>query len=148
MLNIFYRYFCMGSVNMYMTECSEQSNDTKQCTKCQAEKPLNDFPKSSRFKSGFNSRCKCCLNTASKKWRDENSEDFKNRRKERYWKNVDKMREEKRQYVKRSKPRKIAYDVEYRKTNKEKIAQYKKDWESKMKNDPIFKIKRNHLGFS
>lgn len=128
---------------MYMTECSERSNDTKQCTKCQAEKPLNDFPKSSRFKSGFNSQCKCCLNSSAKKWRDENPEKFKNQRKEHYWENVDKMREEKRRYVEKSKPQKIAYDVEYRKANKEKIAQYKKDWESKMKDDPIFKIKKN-----
>jgi len=126
-----------------MTECSERPQDTKSCTKCQEEKPLNEFPKSSRFKSGFNSQCKYCLNTASKKWRDENSEDFKNRRKEHYWKNVDKMREEKRQYVERSKPQKIAYDAEYRKANKDKIAAYKKNWESKKKDDPIFKIKRN-----
>lgn len=126
-----------------MTECSERPQDTKSCSKCQEEKSLSDFPKSSRFKSGFNSQCKLCLNTAAKKWREENPEKFKSQRKEHYWKNVDKMREEKRRYVEKSKPKKIAYDIEYRKANKDRISAYKKDWESKMKDDPIFKIKRN-----
>jgi hypothetical protein len=126
-----------------MTECSDRPEDTKQCNKCQETKKFSEFPKSSRFKSGFNSQCKCCLNTSAKKWREENPEKFKSQRKEHYWKNVDKMREEKRRYVEKSKPQKVAYDVEYRKKNKEHIKQLKKECESKMKDDPIFKIKRN-----
>ena len=125
---------------MYMTECSDQS---KACTKCEEVKSLTEFPKSSRYKSGYNAQCKCCLNSTAKAWRDSNSETFKETRKKNYWKNVDKMREEKRRYVERSKPLKIAYDVEYRKRNKEHIKQLKKNWQLKMKNDPIFKIKVN-----
>jgi len=60
-----------------MTECSERPEDTKQCTKCQETKKSSEFPKSSRFKSGFNSKCKCCLNTSAKTWREENPKNLK-----------------------------------------------------------------------
>ena len=123
-----------------MTECSDQS---KACTKCKLVKSLAEFPKNSRYKSGYNSQCKLCSNSTSKKWRDSNPEKFKSTRKANYDKNIHKMREEKRKYVAKSKPQKIAYDVEYRKANKDHIKQLKKDWEFKMKDDPIFKIKRN-----
>ena len=125
---------------MYMTECSDQS---KACTKCKVVKSLTEFPKSSRYKGGYNAQCKCCLNTTAKRWRDSNSQAFKARRKKYYDKNIEKMRSEKREYIKRSKPKKIVYDVEYRKRNKDKIAAYKKEWEKSKRHEPLFKIKRN-----
>lgn len=124
-----------------MTECSEHPE--KACSKCGAIKSLTEFPKSSREKSGYLAQCKCCVNSKAKEWRDNNPEKFKSQRKKHYHNNIDKMREEKRKYIAKTKPQKIAYDIEYREQNKEKIAAYKKEWEVKMKDDPIFKIKRN-----
>jgi hypothetical protein len=80
----------------------------------------------------------------AKNWRNNNPEKFKSTRKDHYNKNIEKMREEKSRYVEKSKPQKIAYDIEYRKRNKKKIAEYKKEWAiKKRKDDPIFKIKLN-----
>ena len=123
-----------------MTECSDQS---KACTKCDIVKSLTEFPKSSRYKSGYNAQCKCCLNTQYKSWRNSNLETVKVTRKKHYQKNIEKMREEKRLYISKTKPQKIAYDIEYRKNNKDKIATYKKEWEKLKRHEPLFKIKRN-----
>ncbi len=124
-----------------MTECSDHPK--KECSKCKVSKILSEFPKNSRFKSGFNPQCKNCLNSTAKAWRENNPDKFKATRKLNYQKNIDKMREEKRAYGAKTKPQKASYDIEYREANKKKIAAYKKEWEKKMMNDPIFKIKRN-----
>ena len=123
-----------------MTECSDQS---KSCSKCGLEKTLAEFHRSSRYKCGYNAQCKSCVNETAKSWRENNPETFKSQRKSNYWKNVDKMREEKRRYVAKSKPQKIAYDANYREQNKDKIAAYKKEWEKLKRHEPLFKIKRN-----
>lgn len=123
-----------------MTECSDQS---KSCSKCNEIKPLTKFPKSSRYKSGYNAQCKYCLNSTAKNWRDNNPELRKAQSKRGYYKDVSKSRNEKREYYKLHKEEKSTYDIEYRKENKEKIAAYKKEWEKKMKDDPIHKIKKN-----
>lgn len=124
-----------------MTECSDQS---KSCSKCKEVKHLTEFHKHSRYKSGLSPQCKSCVNSKGKKWRDENPEKFKATRKAHYDKNIDKMRAEKRDYISRSKPQKIAYDIEYRKLKKLEIAAYKKDWATRMRKDnPLFKIRVN-----
>ena len=123
-----------------MTECSDQS---KACTKCKEVKSLTEFPKSSRSKSGYNAQCKCCLNSTAKAWRLANPDLRKAQADRGYHKNIEKSRELKREYYKKHKVEKSSYDVEYRKRNKEHIKQLKKDWGLKMKDDPIFKIKRN-----
>ncbi len=85
----------------------------KICTKCKTPKDLNQFGKETRKKDGLTSQCKDCIKEKQLPYRLQNS--FK----------------------------KSLYDIEYRKANKEKIALFKKNWEKKHKNDPIFKIKRN-----
>lgn len=127
-------------LNMYMTECSDQS---KPCTKCGIVKTLPEFPKSSRYKSGYNTQCKKCLNSKAKNWRDSNPEKFKATRKKNYDANIERMREEKRKYIAKSKSQKIEYDIEYRKRKKTEIAAYKKKWERERRHEPLFKIKRN-----
>ncbi len=115
----------------------------KQCTKCQQSKEFCEFPRNKKNKDGYDSYCKVCRNEKNKLYRDSNIEKCKQTRKVHYQKNIDKMRENKRKDVKKYKQQKIAYDLEYRKNNKDKIRQYKKDWEKLHKDDPIFKIKRN-----
>src|SRR5208337_830840 len=115
----------------------------KICTKCNLEKELNRFPKSNRFKDGFNCICKDCINTINKQYRKNNSVKFSEMRKKHYSKNIEKMRIEKTDYNNRTKDKKQSYDIIYRELNKDKIKQYKEKWEQLNKDSPIFKIKRN-----
>lgn len=123
-----------------MQECSDQS---KSCSKCGNIKSLTEFPKSSRYKSGLNPQCKCCLNTTAKAWRVNNPVLRKAQADRGYHKNIEKTRKLKRVYYREHKEEKSSYDIEYRQKNKDKIAKYKKDWSYKMKDDPIYKIKKN-----
>jgi len=115
----------------------------KKCSKCQIEKELSLFPKNKRFKSGFNSICKLCINMHNASYRKNNKEKFNQQRRSNYQKNIYKLREEKKKYYNLHKSDKKIYDIEYRKNNKDKIKLYKKLWESKRRQNPIFKIKRN-----
>jgi hypothetical protein len=126
---------------MHMTECS--SHQSKICTKCKESKDLEAFTKNKRYKSGYHSQCKSCTYSLRKSQVSANPDQYRESRKKHYQANIEKMRAEKRKYIAKSKPQKIAYDAEYRKANKDKIAAYKKEWASKMKNDPIYKIKKN-----
>lgn len=101
----------------------------KICTKCQRE-----FV-------GSKARCNACLNSYNKENRLANLDKRRAKARERYWKNPVKARTER---VKAYNPLvKAPYDVIYRAQNKEKIANYKKRWESLHKDEPLFKIKRN-----
>ena len=51
--------------------------DTKVCTKCKIEKTVDLFVKSSRNLSGFAARCKLCVKTSSKQYRDDNIDKVK-----------------------------------------------------------------------
>lgn len=124
-----------------MQECSDHPQ--KECNKCKLLKLLSEFPKSSRYKSGLNPQCKICLNTKAKEWRDNNPYLRKAQSKRNYYKDVAKSRNEKREYYKLHKEEKSTYDIEYRKLKKKEIAAYKKAWSHKMKDDPIYKIKKN-----
>jgi len=42
---------------------------SKICKKCFTAKPLDEYHKSSRYKSGYLARCKECVNLKSNKWR-------------------------------------------------------------------------------
>jgi len=118
----------------------------KECLKCHVLKLIKEFPKSQSSKDGLNTWCKICVNIKNKIYRDVNKNKFSNMRKRHYQKNINKMRSEKIEYCKKHKKRKALYDIKYRIKNKKKIKEYRKNWEDKRKNDPIFKIKRNLRG--
>ena len=118
-------------------------NSMKQCTKCNSFKELSEFPKNKRFKDGHNCICKSCCSIINKNYRLNNLDSFNKTRKLNYIKNIDKNRADKREYYKNHKSEKSEYDVKYRLLNKDKIKQYKKDWEFLNKENPIIKIKRN-----
>lgn len=115
----------------------------KKCNKCQIEKLQTDFPKNSRYKSGYLNSCKVCTNRYNETKRQDKLEQYKAQARERYWSDPDKARAERKQYAKGKEQQKAEYDVKYREDNSEHIAKYKKQWESKNKDNPEFKIKRN-----
>jgi len=115
---------------------------SKICTKCQLEKQDSEFSFNPRTNK-LHPRCKICINKYQKNRRLKNPDQFRARRKELYWKNVDKSRAEKRRSLAKHKDKKVAYDKIYRKENAKRIAKIKKDWSNKHKDDPIKKLKRN-----
>lgn len=115
----------------------------KICTKCGESKPLESYPKNARYKSGIDARCKQCRNSANKKYRDDKPGAHAEWRRQNYEKNRDHLLAKKREVAEKRKPLKKAYDQQYRQIRAEKIAAYKRAWESLKSDDPLFKIKRN-----
>lgn len=82
----------------------------KKCTKCQIEKPFEEFVKHKQFKSGIGSKCKECIKEYSrqrykthsnvwKKWSDNNKDKIRINNKK--WKenNLEKYIEYQKQYI-------------------------------------------------
>ena len=49
----------------------------KECTKCKESKKLEDFPKRTSSKDGYNTQCKICIALTKKKWAEENTDKIK-----------------------------------------------------------------------
>lgn len=98
--------------------------ETKTCSKCGIEKPINDFYKRSRSEGKYRADCKICNNEMSKKYYKDNSEKIAERHKEWRIENPG-YREE---YRKTNKEKILESDRKYYLNNKEKISQYKKEW--------------------
>lgn len=85
----------------------------KQCRKCKKVKEFNDFSKHGKTKDGFQSYCKECANTASKKWGDDNPE----RLKVKYQRYEERHKEERKAARKRNRPSRRQYERKLRETN-------------------------------
>jgi hypothetical protein len=83
------------------------------CTKCQIEKPLNDFYKDTSMKSGRRGECKICAKEHQKEYRKNNKE---------------KIREHCKEYRKNNKEKRDNYNKEYYQNNKEKIREHQKEY--------------------
>lgn len=101
---------------------------TKVCSVCKIEKPLEEFSKDKRKKSGRGSWCKLCTNIHHKKYRSEHKEEeiaYRKANAERfksYWHEYSKKwRTKNRAYY-------LNYKKEYYKNNKEKHLEYDKKW--------------------
>lgn len=118
-------------------------HSVRQCKVCLETKPITEFYRDCQRKDLTSVRCKTCASNKSKRLRSLKPEQYKESRKKHYQRNQDKMREMKRNYGADHRKEKQSYDIVYRQQNKDKIAQYKKEWEKTKKNDPLFKICRN-----
>jgi hypothetical protein len=93
----------------------------KKCTKCNEEKSFDDFCKQKRYKDGYQSQCRSCINEKTKQYYQENKEKIKKFYKQHY--------KENKQYYK-----------QYNQKSKERINKYLKQ---KRQTDSIFKFKSN-----
>lgn len=66
--------------------------EKKVCTKCEIEKPLTEYNKEKRVKSGLRACCKECNKANSKKYRQENREKIKAQKKKYRQENREKER--------------------------------------------------------
>lgn len=118
----------------------------KTCTKCGVLRPIEQFAKDSRNKSGYGAHCRECDRASSRQWYESNkvrhseyTEDYyaKNRDKiveyqKQYRKeNVEQIREQKREYYLANKERLNARMAEYYERNREKIAAYQREYRAK-----------------
>ena len=94
---------------------------TKMCSKCGIEKPLSDFHKDKRDRSGVRSICKLCR----KKYCEENKERINQYNKQYYQENKEKLNTIKRQYYLDNKD----YYEQYRIENKDYFKQYFKQYQ-------------------
>ena len=85
----------------------------KVCSKCSTEKPLTEYQKDSRSKTGFRSSCKECANASVRAYREANPEKIAEQKKE-YWVKASEAEKPKRaaRYTK-NKDREIAKAMEY-----------------------------------
>lgn len=111
----------------------------KKCSCCKQIKSYEEFGKCKTIKDGYNRYCSVC----TKAKYHANKHKYKDQKKQWEIANRVKLLANKRQYTATHSNEKAIYDIEYRKANKEKIAQYKRNWAEKHKNNPIYKIKKN-----
>lgn len=123
--------------------------ETKICTKCNCEKPFEEFYKNKNKKYGLESQCKECLKCKSKEYRESNKEYISLRHKEYVDKNKEKIAEYKKEYYLKNKEKimkqssedkkwlsddKKQYFKEYTAKNRDKFKKYNKKYASKNKN--------------
>ena len=95
--------------------------ESKICSKCKTDKPLNDFNKSNIFKDGHRSECKTCR----KIYREKNKTMIAKRKKEYQKKNKGKEAARGEKWYKNNRKLTLERAKDYRKNNKEKIKKWK-----------------------
>lgn len=93
----------------------------KTCTTCKQEKPLDNFHKTSRSKDGLSWACKDCLSAANKKYREDNAESIKEKKREYRLANKEKIYESQKRSVLLNLDHYLAYQKDYSFQNKERI---------------------------
>lgn len=121
----------------------------KICNKCNAEKDISKFHKLKVSKDGYRNICRICFNKqkldSDKQYRERNKEKISGKHKEYYLINRDDLLEKKhiREKLKGSDFNKMEYikrkekNKEYRKHNKEKLNEYKRN---KYATDPLYRL--------
>ena len=119
----------------------------KVCSKCNIEKPLDDFYLEKRNKSGLMGSCKECFNLKQKEWRKENIDFFLEREKKyreknyknivisnkkNYINNVDKINERNREWRKNNSLKSKNFSKKWRENNPDKIKKYQQIPEKKI----------------
>ena len=97
---------------------SESNLITKICRTCNFAKLLDQFHAHKQTKDGRNTSCKECSNARSKKWREENKDQFLS--------SIKKWTIENKEYKKKS-------DKNYYQNNKEKVLEINKKWKQNNK---------------
>lgn len=96
----------------------------KRCTKCNKEKPITDFNKHKRYKSGYRSDCKSCNYI----YYQENKERISIVTKVYYEANKEKIAKYHKVWYEANKEHVAKINKAYTEANKEKIDAYRKDW--------------------
>ena len=143
-----YHHFCKSCMKKYSQKRKEKNKtykfdysalniNSKICTKCGIDKPLNEYPKDKNKSDGYKNACNDCTNKHRKVYRDKTPQQIeKSRIRAAEWYKID---------INKTK-RKLT-NLNYVKNNKERIKfitkKYRKD---RINTDPIFKLKLSISG--
>lgn len=94
---------------------------TKTCTKCGEEKPLDRFSKHKSGKYGVQSHCKECASEYHRRYHEENLEKERERSRRRYEENREEVLEQKRRYREENREAMRERERIYREENREAI---------------------------
>ena len=112
---------------------------TKICSKCGRELPLDSFYKNKSKKYGVEGECKDCSKARVKEYYEQNKEKISIRTKEYQEKNKEQIKLDKKEYYEKNKEKLSLQKKEYYKTNKEaeikKVTEYRK---KRLKEDKFF----------
>ena len=89
----------------------------KKCTKCNQEKPFNNFTKHPTTKDGYASRCNLCKKEYTIEWQNKNKEKYKKIQQQYYLNNKEKINK-----------RSIKYNKQHYIDNKELYLERSKQW--------------------
>lgn len=113
--------------------------DLKKCSKCGEILPVEEFSKNKATKDGLQNKCKKCskkyyqenkenFNEYRKKYQQENKEQIKERQKKYKQENKEKIKEYNKEYNKKYYQENKEYHKEWYKTNNKRIKEIKKEW--------------------
>jgi len=112
----------------------------KKCTTCKIKKSLKCFSDNKATKDGKHSQCKKCNKISTAKYGEKYKNEIKQKRKEKYWEDVEKSREESRVQYQKHKIRKQAQNKKWKEDNPDYMKEYHKNWYNKNRKD---KLKKN-----
>ena len=92
----------------------------KKCTRCQATKPTDNFPKNKRYRGGFASWCKQCHKERGAEWAKENRERLNAKAAQWRATNPEKQREISRKHHNKNKDARAKYNAAWGRVNKDK----------------------------
>lgn len=90
---------------------------TKICSICKAKKPLSDFPKENRNKSGYRADCKECRKNYSKNYFQKNADRLKNYMREYYQNNTQSALDKAKRWYEENKEKHAEHSRKYKKTH-------------------------------
>jgi len=93
----------------------------KACSVCGEHKPLPQYHKDSGAKDGHTSRCKACVQAASKAWREQNAAHRLAQKKAYYEANKARVLEQQRHYYEATKTERAAVAKAWAKANPDKV---------------------------
>lgn len=112
----------------------------KICSKCRTEKELKDFSKDKKNKDGLDCRCKNCIKEYKKKYYEENKRVVRKYQNE----NKENIKQKRKEYIKENREKLNQQKREYWKNNRDTCNRRQREYhKEKIKNDPIFRLKRN-----
>jgi signal recognition particle GTPase len=111
--------------------------ETKVCSKCGEEKTSDMFYRSNRY------NCKKCIKNKNKEYYSNNAEKIIEKHKEYYSNNAEKIIEKHKEYRKTNKERRKETVKKYKAKNKKKIREWNREYEKHLrKTDVKYKIKQ------
>lgn len=102
---------------------------TKTCTKCGETKPLDGFSQAKGCKYGVRATCKSCKSEYSRRWREKNLDEIREKQRRHYEANRDKVLERQRRYQEANRDEVLERKRRHYKANRDKILEYQRGYQ-------------------